>query len=544
MKFISLLGLLVFLGIAFLMSNNKNQIKLRIIYWGLALQLLFASIILGKPIQIWDMTIYVSFSGMFIFVSLILMYIFKNDINEKPDRSSQVKHAGMIFLGSAIYAFLLYKLARFGLVNITLGILFVAIIILRFLKKTEYQKYLISTFLVTGWVYLLTNNIDGRAVFSALSGKVNTFLKLSDYGSSFLFGKIVDPKYMDTFGFQFAFGVLPTIIFFAAFLSILYHIGVMQIIVNTMAKFMRWTMGTSGAETLSVSANVFVGQTESPLLIKPFLNGMTISELGAVMIGGFATIAGGVLAGYIRMGVDPGHLIAASVMSAPAALVIAKIIFPETEHSETAGDVDIPQIKKASNLLDAATAGVTDGLKLAVNVGAMLLAFIALIGLLDLIFNFLDGIIDGNLLGGTYQAYAGGGGFSPVTGEYSGIFPGSLKTLFGFLFRPLAWSMGVVWQEADKVGNLLGVKIALNEFVAYAQLGNHISAGDLSVRSITIATYALCGFANFSSIGIQIGGIAAIAPGRRSDLAKIGLKAMFGGALASWMTATIAGILL
>ena len=544
MKFISLFGLLVFLGIAFLMSNNKSQIKLRIIFWGLALQLLFATIILGKPISIWDVTINVSFSGMYLLLSLILMYIFKDEINKESDRNAQLIHAGLILLGSGLYAYLLYNLAKIGLLNIILGISFAAIILLRLLKKTEYQKYLVSSFLISGWVYNLTNNIDGKTVFLALSTKVKTFLQLTDLGTQFLFGNIVDPKYYDTFGFQFAFGVLPTIIFFAAFLSILYHLGVMQVIVNTMAKFMRWTMGTSGAETLSVSANVFVGQTESPLLIKPFLNGMTQSELATVMIGGFATIAGGVLAGYIRMGVDPGHLLAASVMSAPAALVIAKIIFPETEHSETAGDVDIPQTKTTSNLLDAATAGVTDGLKLAVNVGAMLLAFIALIGLMDLIFNFLDGIIDGNLLGGTYQAYSGSSGFSPVSGEYSGIFPGSLKTFFGFIFRPLAWSMGVAWHEADKIGNLLGVKIALNEFVAYAQLGNHISAGDLSVRSITIATYALCGFANFSSIGIQIGGIAAIAPNRRSDLAKVGLKAMFGGALASWMTATIAGILL
>ena len=544
MKFISLFGLLVFLGIAFLMSNNKSQIKLRIIFWGLALQLLFATIILGKPISIWDVTINVSFSGMYLLLSLILMYIFKDEINQESDRNAQLIHAGLILLGSGLYAYLLYNLAKIGLLNIILGISFAAIILLRLLKKTEYQKYLVSSFLISGWVYNLTNNIDGKTVFLALSTKVKTFLQLTDLGTQFLFGNIVDPKYYDTFGFQFAFGVLPTIIFFAAFLSILYHLGVMQVIVNTMAKFMRWTMGTSGAETLSVSANVFVGQTESPLLIKPFLNGMTQSELATVMIGGFATIAGGVLAGYIRMGVDPGHLLAASVMSAPAALVIAKIIFPETEHSETAGDVDIPRTKTTTNLLDAATAGVTDGLKLAVNVGAMLLAFIALIGLMDLIFNFLDGIIDGNLLGGTYQAYSGSSGFSPVSGEYSGIFPGSLKTFFGFIFRPLAWSMGVAWHEADKIGNLLGVKIALNEFVAYAQLGNHISAGDLSVRSITIATYALCGFANFSSIGIQIGGIAAIAPNRRSDLAKVGLKAMFGGALASWMTATIAGILL
>ena len=544
MRFVSLFGLLVFIGIAFLMSNNKSKIRPRIIIWGLGLQLLFASIILGTPISILDVTLSISFSGMYLLLSLIIIYIFKDEINQQSDRNAQLIHAGLILLGSGLYAFLLSYLVRPSILNFILGISFAAIIILRFIKKTEYQKYLISSFLISGWVFLLTNNIDGKAGFSALSAKVKTFLELTNLGSAFLFGNLIDPKYFDTFGFQFAFAVLPTIIFFAAFLSILYHLGVMQAIVGVMSKFMRWTMGTSGAETLSVSANVFVGQTESPLLIKPFLNGMTQSELATVMIGGFATVAGGVLAGYIKMGIDPGHLLAASVMSAPAALVIAKIIFPETEHSETAGDVDIPRTKTASNLLDAATAGVTDGLKLAVNVGAMLLAFIALIGLMDLIFNFLDGIIDGNLLGGTYQAYSGSSGFSPVSGEYSGIFPGSLKTFFGFIFRPLAWSMGVAWQEADKVGNLLGIKIALNEFVAYAQLSSHINAGDLSERSLIISTYALCGFANFSSIGIQIGGISAIAPGRRSDLAKVGLKAMFGGALASWMTATIAGVLI
>ena len=544
MRFVSLFGLLVFIGIAFLMSNNKSKIRPRIILWGLGLQLLFASIILGNPISIWNVTLSVSFSGMYLFLSLILMYAFKDEINQKSDRNAQLIHTALILLGSGLYAFLLYKFARFGMTTIVLGISFIAIFILRFIKKTEYQKYLVSSFLISSWVFLLTNNLDGKTVFKMLSAKVNTFLKLADLGSAFLFGNLIDPKYYDTFGFQFAFAVLPTIIFFAAFLSILYHLGVMQVIVGGMAKFMRWTMGTSGAETLSCSANVFVGQTESPLLIKPFLNGMTVSELATVMIGGFATIAGGVLAGYIRMGIDPGHLIAASVMSAPAALVIGKIIYPETEHSETAGDVEIPRTKTSVDLLDAATAGVTDGLKLAVNVGAMLLAFIALIGLVDLILNFMDGLIDGRLLGGTYQTYTGSGGFSPVNGEYLGLFPGSLKTLFGTLLRPLAWTMGVAWNEADKVGNLLGVKIALNEFVAYAQLGSHVSVGDLSERSLIISTYALCGFANFSSIGIQIGGISAIAPGRRSDLAKIGLKAMFGGALASWMTATIAGVLI
>jgi len=422
MKFISLFGLLVFIGIAYLMSNNKKKIRYRILIWGVGLQLLFAAIILGSP--------NISFVGMFIFLSFINIYIFKNEINTRSTRNSQIIHAAAIILSSGTLTGILYYLIPNEFLLPLIFLTLLAIFVLRFLKKTQYQKYLISTFLTIGFAYNIINNIDGRAAFTALSAKVETFLRLTDLGSGFLFGNLVDPKYINTFGFQFAFAVLPTIIFFAAFLSILYHLGIMQVIVDTMAKFMRWTLGTSGAETLSVSANVFVGQTESPLLIKPFLNGMTISELATVMIGGFATIAGGVLAGYIRMGVDPGHLIAASVMSAPAALVIGKIMYPETEHSETAGDVDIPHTKTASNLLDAATSGVTDGLKLAVNVGAMLLAFIALIGVVDLLLNFLDEIIDGKLLGGTYQLYLGGSGFSPVSGEYLGIFPGSLKTFF------------------------------------------------------------------------------------------------------------------
>jgi CNT family concentrative nucleoside transporter len=358
---------------------------------------------------------------------------------------------------------------------------------------------------------------------------------LTDAGSFFLFGHLADPQYFDQFGYQFAFSVLPTIIFFSAIMSILYYLGMMQAIVKMMAKFMRWTLGTSGAETLSVSANVFVGQTEAPLLIKPFLDDMTVSELHAVMVGGFATIAGGVLAGYIRMGIDAGHLIAASVMSAPAALVFAKIILPETRHSKTAGDVEIPEVGRADNLLDATARGVTDGLKLAVNVGAMLLAFIALVALVDVIFGFFDQLIDGKMLGGALDE---------AKQEYRGFFPGSLKTLFGTVFSPIAFLMGVPWKEAMDVGNLLGIKVAVNEFVGYAELAKYIQADTISARSITIATYALCGFANFSSIGIQLGGIGAIAPKRRSDLSRVALRAMFGGALASWMTATIAGILL
>jgi CNT family concentrative nucleoside transporter len=230
-------------------------------------------------------------------------------------------------------------------------------------------------------------------------------------------------------------------------------------------------------------------------------------------------------------------------MSAPAALVIGKIIFPEKEHSETGGDVKLPDIEVGGNVIEAASNGITDGLKLAVNVGAMLLGFIALIAVVDVLLNWIDSLIDGRLLEGAVVTYSSGG-MSPVTSEFTGVFPGSLQTLFGTLLRPLAWLMGVPWHDAARVGNLLGIKLSLNEFVAYGTLGSYIQEGALSPRAMIISTYALCGFANFSSIGIQIGGISAIAPGRKPDLAKVGLKAMLGGALASWTTATIAGMLI
>jgi CNT family concentrative nucleoside transporter len=244
------------------------------------------------------------------------------------------------------------------------------------------------------------------------------------------------------------------------------------------------------------------------------------------------------------MGVSAGHLIAASVMSAPAALAIGKLIYPETEHSVTAGDVEMPSIESGTNVIEAASRGIIDGLKLAVNVGAMLIGFIALIAVADVLFNWLDKLIDGNLLGGSLVPYEHTTIFSPIKQEYSGIFPGSLKTLFGAIFSPLAWLMGVSWEHADEVGNLLGIKISLNEFVAYGSLGTYIQAGAIDEKSQIIATYALCGFANFSSIGIQIGGIGAFIPKRRGELSRIALRAMFGGAIASWLTATIAGLLL
>ncbi|MFQ5638642.1 MAG: NupC/NupG family nucleoside CNT transporter [bacterium] len=534
-RFISIVGMFVLLGLAWLLSNNKSKIRPRIILWGLGLQLLFALIVLGEK--------FYSIAGMFLLLAMVLIFIFTREIMTFADPVRQIATGGGIVIAAAAFSAISFFLDDF---SAAVPLLLLSAIVLGwslYKKNNLLQRYFSAAFLTFGFGIICAREIYGKIIFKSLSENVDSFLKLTDFGTGFLFGNLIKTEYIGQFGFQFAFAVLPTIIFFAAFMSILYYLGVIQVIVEIMAKFMRWTMGTSGAETLSCSANIFVGQTEAPLLIKPFLKDMTVSELSTIMVGGFATIAGGVLAGYIRMGVDPGHLIAASVMSAPAALVIGKIIHPETDHSMTAGDVEIPKVKTANNLLEATSNGITDGLKLAVNVGAMLIGFIALIALLDVILNFLDGLIDGKLLAGAYVTSAQNP-FSPVQGEYSGIFPGSLKTLFGNALRYLAFVMGAPWKDTIEVGNLLGLKLAVNEFVAYGALGEHIKASTLSDRSVIISTYALCGFANFASIGIQIGGIGAIAPERRKDLAKVGLKAMLGGALASWMTATIAGFLI
>jgi len=373
----------------------------------------------------------------------------------------------------------------------------------------------------------------GVAVFDAARSFVTRLLSFTDAGSAFMWGNLFrtssdlvanmnpDQGYMQVtnsatgqlvpLGTIFVIHVLPTIIFFSSLMAVMYHLGVMQRIIQGIAWVMRKTMGTSGGETLSCAANIFVGQTEAPFVVKPYLAAMTNSELMAVMVGGFATVAGGVMAAYVRFGIDAGHLLAASVMSAPAALVVAKIMYPETEESATKDGAGLAIPREYANLLDAAAGGAGVGLKLAANVGAMLLAFIALVAMLNYGLGFV------------------------------GL---SLQQIFGWIFSPIAWVMGVPWTEAMVFGNLLDTKIAVNEFVGYIQLAEAARQGLLSPRSVIIATYALCGFANFSSIAIQIGGIGTIAPGRRSDVARLGLKAMFGGALASWLTATIAGVLL
>lgn len=529
---ISVLGLLTIMGIAYLFSMRRRDVSFRTIVWGVALQLLLAFTILGTEL--------VSWCGMFVLAFLVVLYVFEEEFQK---RTENLGAAGPWVVGAATFAVsaavvaLFYFLAPY---RITLALLVAAALALAVglkLRRTHVARVSFASILVLGVAELWSRGIHGAEAFKTLSDKVAAFLNLSSEGAEFLFSNLVNPEFWaeSGIGFQFAFTVLPTIIFFSAFMSCMYYLGVVQPVISALARFMRWSMRTSGSETMSCSANVFVGQTEAPFLIKPFIKDMTLSEIHAIMVGGFATVAGGVLAGYIQMGVNPGHLIAASVMSAPAALVIAKLLLPETEESKTTGDVELPEVQTADNLVEAAASGTTDGLKLALNVGAMLIAFIALIAVVDTVLGYFDGLIDGRLLGGTALT---------ASGEIAGIFPGSLQTLFGTVLRPLAWIMGVPWQDSMVVGNLLGVKLAVNEFVGYGLLAQHIADGDMEERSIVIATYALCGFANFSSIGIQIGGISALVPERRKDLAKVGVRAMFGGALASWMTATIAGILI
>ena len=373
----------------------------------------------------------------------------------------------------------------------------------------------------------------GREVFDWLGQGFVKILSFVNAGSSFIFGNLMD---VNTYGFIFAFQVLPTIIFFAALMGVLYHLNVMQAVVRAMAWAITKVMRVSGAETTSVCASVFIGQTEAPLTVRPYISKMTESELITMMIGGMAHIAGGVLAAYVGMlgGGDPAqqafyakHLLAASIMAAPATLVIAKILIPETGTPLTRGTVKMEVEKTSSNLIDAAAAGAGDGLRLALNIGAMLLAFIALIALINWPLTWI-----GELTG--LQAMLGR--------------PTDLSLIFGYLLAPIAWVIGVPWQDATTVGSLIGQKVVINEFVAYLQLADIVNgkvAGvSLSTEGKLIATYALCGFANFSSIAIQIGGIGGLAPERRSDLARFGLRAVLGGSIATLMTATIAGVLL
>jgi CNT family concentrative nucleoside transporter len=417
------------------------------------------------------------------------------------------------------------KNVNWKLVGIGIGIQFILAI---FILKAD---VLAGFWGPLGWPMILFQKIASFFV---------VVLNYTTEGASFIFGRLGHgPEYEDSLGVFFAFQVLPTIVFFASLTAILYHYGILQFIVRIVSKGMQKLLGTSGAETLSVVSNIFVGQTEAPLVIKPFIEKMTKSELMVVMTGGMATIAGGVMAAYVAMLGTPfaeangleiqvaqqlfaERLLGASLMAAPAALVIAKILYPEDDEPVTKGDVSMNVEKTDANGIDAAATGASTGLKLALNVGAMLLAFIALLAMFNGILGWGSDLT----------------GITSLLGESL-----TIEMVLGWAFAPIAWMIGVPWADAVNMGSLLGTKIVLNEFVAYLKLAENVSAASISPKTIAMATFALCGFANFSSIAIQIGGIGGLAPGRKSELAKFGIKAVFAGTLANLMTATFAGML-
>ena len=383
-------------------------------------------------------------------------------------------------------------------------------------KNIKWKTIISGIFLQLGIGLIILKTAIGFAFFERAK---NFFLSLLSYGqegASFVFGSLATGTLSGNVqtGFIFVTMVVPSIIFFSSLMGVLYHLGIMQKIINLVATLMRRVMGTSGAESFAAAANIFIGQTEAPLAIKPYLNKMTQSELLALMTGGMATVAGGVLIAYVGLGINGGHLLAASVMSAPAALVCAKLMIPETEKSETAHAKAHAPSKTTKNIIDAAATGAEDGLKLSLNVVAMLIAFIALVAMLNGILSYMGSLV----------------GYSQL----------SLELITGYLFTPIAFLLGVPWDECLVVGSLLAKKLILNEFVAYLDLTSQLKT--LSPRSITISTYALCGFANLSSVAIQVGGIGALVPSRRKDLASLGLKSLIAGTIACLMTATIAGI--
>ncbi len=369
------------------------------------------------------------------------------------------------------------------------------------------------------FAFLVLKFPPGIAAIEWIANKITILIGYADKGSEFVFGPLSQKiAFIPGFsGFIFAFKVLPIIIFISSFFSVMYYLGVMQKIVYVMAKLMKWLMGISGAEALGAAANVFMGQTEAPLIIAPYIKEMTFSELLCLMVGGMATVSGSIMGAYIALGIKAKYLLSASVMAAPAAIMMAKLLVPETEKPKTAGEVVMVVEKTEVNIIDSASRGASQGAQLAINVAAMLVAFIAFIALAD------------GLLGAV---------LTPIFHKKI-----TLDMIFGYLFAPLAYIMGVPsWGEALKVGALFGKKLILNEYVAYIELAKMLKVHMLGPKAELISTYALCGFANIASIGIQIGGIGPLAPNKKHDIARLGLRALIGGSMATYMTATIAGI--
>jgi CNT family concentrative nucleoside transporter len=410
-------------------------------------------------------------------------------------------------------------------------------------RSIPWRMVILGTILQFVFAFGVLKTTAGRAVFDAISKVFVVFFGYAINGAEFVFGSLAKgPGAEGSIGFIFAFQVLPTIIFFASFMAVLYHLGIMQRVVQGMAWIMEKLLRTSGAESLCVAANTFMGQTEAPLVIRPYLSTLTESELATIMTSGMAHISGGVMGAYMALlgtayaaGVGTsvqtaqvyfaGHLLAAVIMAAPATIVIAKILRPEKGTPETMGTVRLAITKQHGNVIEAAASGAGDGLRLALNVGAMLLAFIAIIALLNALLGALGDVTGLNAMCQTQFGK-----------------PLSLELLFGLVFQIIAYAIGVPWKDALNVGSLMGIKLVVNEFVAYLQMADVLSAHQLSEKSIVIATYALCGFANFSSIAIQIGGIGPLAENRRADIARLGLLSVLGGTIATWMTACIAGL--
>jgi concentrative nucleoside transporter, CNT family len=462
-----LIGFFTILLIAYLMSSNKKAIKWRPVIFGLVLQIVIAICVLkGQEI-----------SALLAGVALPLTRV----------------GAALVFILATI---LLALLAR--------------------RVPEPVRRALWSVYGVVSLYLFLTFNLLAF-LFERMKDVVNRLIGYSQDGSTFVFGDLGAGN--SKVGFIFATQVLPTIIFIASIFAILYYLGVMQIVVRFFAKLMSRFMGASGAESTSVAASIFMGQTEAPLTIRPFLPTMTMSELMTIMTAGMAHVSGGIMAAYVLVAkVDVIHLLTAVIMTAPGAIMMAKMIVPETEPTATGGDVIVEVPKQDVNVIDAAGRGAIEGLHLSLNVAGMLIAFIALVALLNGMFGYVHNLV--------------------------WWFPASMDIVLGWIFRPIAWAMGVSWKDSLTVGNLLGTRMVLNEFVAFVKLGEPAVRASLDPRSLIITTYALCGFANFSSIAIQIGGIGSLAPSRRGDLARLGLRAMIAGTLANFLTATIAGILL
>ena len=405
-------------------------------------------------------------------------------------------------------------------------------------------QLLLGVVLFNSQTWTFGGRFENGVLFYGFDSFFGMIKNWADEGGKFVFGEngpenvyyASNPLYLLK---TFAFGVLPTVIFFAALMSVLYHIGIMEPIVRTMAWVMQKILGTSGSESLAAAANVFVGHTEAPLVVKPYIPGMTRSELNAMMVGGFATITGGLMAIFVDLGVSAGHLVTASIISAPAALIVAKVLQPETEESKTMGSVKTKFEKQATNVIEAAANGASDGMKLAINITAMLIAFLALIAMLDAILGGCGELVESIF-------------FSSTDPKKAVDLNWSLKSFFGYIFWPFAWMVGIEAKDCLASGQMLGTKMVVNEFVAYVDLSNFTNGKvldsqqqvvSLSERTQVILTYALCGFSNFGAIGIQLGGIGPLAPSRKSDLAQLGFRAMLGGMLACCMTACIAGLM-